>query len=292
MRKYWAARPRLVLPVVLLASLTTAGQRATQSDPQQPLTALLMRAGAFVRSTEVCLSTVIADETYQQDLYPPSIPRSGNRTLSQTLHSEVLFLWLPEKNGWLFVRNVRGVNARIIPDSGDRLDRLLRDSRTDAIQYLQQLEEERSRFNIGPPRTTSDPTLGLQFLDPANQSRFTFSQIGQEKVDGSSATLIAFVEHQRPSAIHVNNVDAPASGTFWVSQSDGTVLRTEINLTTLMLRMVSIRVDFQKDAHLDTWVPVHMTEQYQRATDGELTVTKASYGNFRRFDTSVRVVRP
>jgi hypothetical protein len=286
-------RARRLVPALMLCASATiiANQRVTAIDPEQPLTAVLMRAGAFVRSTEVSLSTVIADETYQQDSYSP-ITRSGTHAITQTLHSEVLFLWLPDKNGWLFVRNVRTVNARTIPDSGDRLDRLLRDSHANVLQYLRQLEEESSRFNIGPPRTTSDPTLGLQFLDPANQPRFAFSRIGTENVGGSVATAIAFTEHQGPSAISVNNANAPASGTIWLNEGDGTVLRTEISFTTLMLPMASIRVDFEKDSHLDSWVPMRMTEQYQRSSDGELTVTSASYTNFRRFDVSVRVTGP
>ncbi len=290
---FFAQRARQLVPaLVLYASATIiASERVSASDPEQPLTAVLMRAGAFVRLTEVSLSTVIADETYQQDTYSP-VTRSGDYSITQKLHSEVLFLWLPEKNGWLFVRNVRAVNARTIPDSGDRLDRLLRDSHANVLQYLRQLEEESSRFNIGPPRTTSDPTLGLQFLDPANQPRFAFRRIGTENVGGSVATAIAFTEQQRPSAISVNNADAPASGTMWLNEADGTVLRTEISFTTLMLPMVSIRVDFEKDSHLDSWVPVRMTEQYQRASDGELTVTNASYNNFRRFDILVRVTGP
>jgi hypothetical protein len=290
---FFSHRARRLVPALMLGASAAiiASQPVTAIGPEQPLTAVLMRAGAFVRLTEVSLSTVIADETYQQDSYSP-ITRSGTRALTQTLHSEVLFLWLPDKNGWLFVRNVKAVNARTIPDSGDRLDRLLRDGHANVLQYLRQLEEESSRFNIGPPRTTSDPTLGLQFLDPANQSRLAFSRIGTEKVGGSVATAIAFTEHQRPSAISVNNADAPASGTIWLNEADGSVLRTEISFTTLMLPMVSIRVDFEKDAHLDSWVPIRMNEQYQRASDGELTVTNASYHNFRRFDVSVRVIEP
>jgi hypothetical protein len=289
----FAQRARQLVPALMICAFATiiASQRVTAIDPEQPLTTVLMRAGAFVRSTEVSLSTVIADETYQQDSYSP-ITRSGMPAITQTLRSEVLFLWLPDKNGWLFVRNVQAVNGRTVPDSGDRLDRLLRDSRANVLQYLRQLEEESSRFNIGPPRTTSDPTLGLQFLDPTNQSRFAFSRIGTEKVGGSLATAIAFTEHQRPSAIRVNNADAPASGTIWLNEGDGTVFRTEIGFTTLMLPRVSIRVDFEKDLHLHSWVPIRMTEEYQRASDGEFTVTNASYSNFRRFDISVRVIEP
>src|SRR5262245_9248513 len=91
---------------MVLAAFTAASPRAAhqRGGRDESVGAMLTRGGTFVRAMEADLSTVIADETYQQDLYPPNLSRSGNRTLSQTLHSEVLFLWLPERNGWLFVR--------------------------------------------------------------------------------------------------------------------------------------------------------------------------------------------
>jgi hypothetical protein len=50
-------------------------------------------------------------------------------------------------------------------------------------------------------------------------------------------------------------------------------------------------VDFRDDAGVGAWVPAEMRERYGNSW-GEQTTGHATYGNYRRFQTSVRLVRP
>jgi len=255
---------------------------------------ILVRAGTFVHDTSQRLSGVIADETYEQEVFV-SFPdsRLGPRIARRAMRSEALFIWLPAANQWMFVRNVVAVDGREVAESGDRLDRLF-NSGVDAAAYLRQLQEENARFDIGPvTRTFGDPTFALRFLDASAQRRFAFDRFGTEVVAGVRATMLTYRERRRPFVIKVNGMDAQSVGRMWIDPVDGVVLRTNLRVMrpSGLGTLASVTVDFQKDAGLDAWVPARMSEQYNSGT-GQTTTAKTSYANFRRFDTSVRIVEP
>jgi hypothetical protein len=208
------------------------------------------------------------------------------------MHSETLFVWLASPTVWMFVRNVRDVDGRAVPDSAERLDRLFTNPTIDTVAYLHQLQQENARFDIGPvARTLGDPTFALRYLEPNTQVRFAFTRAGTERVRGAVATKLAYRERRRPFVVKVDGADAPSSGTMWID-ADGAVLRTQLQVSYPTGRgaAASVTVDFQKDLRLGTWVPWRMVEQYTGS--GELVTGTASYANFRKFDTSIRVVVP
>jgi len=53
----------------------------------------------------------------------------------------------------------------------------------------------------------------------------------------------------------------------------------------------SVTVDFQRDDRLRQWVPSRMTEIYGGGTTQETRCT-ATYANYRRFDSTVRISAP
>jgi hypothetical protein len=283
---------RLLLPVVLVCA-SAAGANAQRSAPK--VEEILLRAGRFVENAATSLSGVIADESYDQQLFAPFVdsgikPRIGRRAM----RSEALFMWVPVASQWMFVRNVVAVDGRPVPDSGDRLDRLFRDSGLDAGAYLRQLQEENARFDIGPVvRTFGDPTFALRYLELDSQMRFSFSRAGTERIGAVRATMLVYRERRRPYVITVDGMDAQSSGTMWIDAAEGAVLRTNLRVARPSGRgtIASITVDFEQDARLGIWVPSRMSEQYNSAS-GQTTIGTASYANFRRFATSVRVIAP
>lgn len=60
----------------------------------------------------------------------------------------------------------------------------------------------------------------------------------------------------------------------------------QVDLLTSRLTVV-----FGPDAQVGTWVPVEMREQYD-SSNGEQTLGRATYSNYRRFRTGGRVVGP
>jgi hypothetical protein len=79
----------------------------------------------------------------------------------------------------------------------------------------------------------------------------------------------------------------------WVDPITGAVLRTEFGVTglnLLNLKDVLIRVEYQRDARLQVLVPSEMEESY--GLDIEVVHGRATYRNYRRFETGGRLVTP
>jgi hypothetical protein len=275
--------------------MVASAQRGGAATREPAVQEILFRAGSFVQNVSASLSGVLAEESYEQDLfaYPfdtGARPRIGRRSMG----SEALFLWLAVANEWMFVRNVLAVDSRPVPDSGERLDRLFKDPPGDTAAYLRELQRENARFDIGPVfRTLGDPTFALRYLEPQSQGRFAFSRKGNERVGTVRATTLAYRERRRPYVVKVDGMDAQSSGTMWIDAAEGAVIRTNLRVLRPSGRgfVASITVDFQKDPRLGAWVPWQMTEQYS-ASNGQTMTGMASYANFRRFDASVRVLAP
>jgi hypothetical protein len=219
----------------------------------------------------------------------------------------MLLWWLPDERVWLSVRNVLSVDGKPVQDSEQRLQRALGVSPDPAVPApgampeddeqpgagvsrtarLHRLQEEGARFDLGPVhRTTSNPTFVLQFLAPDNQPHFMFARERSERVGGARASKFSFVEGRRPTVVRVDGKEVVSTGAVWLRDVDGAVLRTDLTLKISGQTTASITVDFQRNKKLAVWVPSKMVERY-----GDVTCM-STYSNFRRFETSGRLVDP
>jgi hypothetical protein len=268
-----------------LAILVCASLAAQAPDPVQDL---LKRSNQYVQELEKQLAVVIADETYVQALWA----RGARQIASRTIKSEALFMQLPNEDVWLFVRNVLNVDGRAVADSKDRLDRVLAAPGFDYVARLRAIDAESARYDLGQVwRTTGYPTLALRFLLPAYQPRFTFTASGQDRIGGEPVSKIRFAERDGPTVIQVNAANVRSSGIMWLRPSDGGVVKTFVALALPSSLKVSIDVNFAIDARLGLLVPVRMDERYDEIS-GSSTRCSARYSNFRRFETSGRLIVP
>ena len=282
-----------LLVLVSLFAIGAIDSRAAQNEAaareDQVVQPILRRAAAFVHDLRDQLNGVTADESYDQTVASP-LGGAGNGA-RRSIRSEVLFMTLPDIPDLVFVRTVQQVDGRKVPDSTARLDRLFNDPPASPSSYLMQLKQESARFNIGAVlRTTGDPAFALRFLDPKIVPRFVFTRAGTERIGGIDAMKLAFAEQDYPTLIAVNGVSVPAFGFVWVNAADGTLLRTNVRVNTLD-GSASVTVDFQRDDRLRQWVPMRMTETYGGGTTQETRCT-ATYSNYRRFDSTIRVTAP
>ena len=153
--------------------------------------------------------------------------------------------------------------------------------------------------------TAASSTLVLQFLQPAVQPRFAFTFAGATSVKGIDAWRLDFVERGPPTVVTLNGADVPSRGSVWIARDEGTVLETELAQSNEAIHLVAqIRVTFRRDAALAMWLPVRMAEEYKQQQLGwwgtpprtaivnETIECVATYSNFRRFETSGRIVPP
>jgi hypothetical protein len=281
-------KPALVLVVVACVLSVVARAGADRS-----LTDILDRAGRYVVQFEHDFALLVSDEDYRQRLSGESM--AGVR-VRQT-RAEMLFIWLPEQWSWLTVRNVLSVDSRPVPDSQDRLNRALTADRSTRMPQIHALRELGARFNLGSIyRTINDPTLALLFLDPKYQSRFRFSLKGKERVNGVEAWKLAFDENTQPTVIQDNKTNLFSYGSIWVGTSDGAVVRTNLSVTIpLKDTIATVTVDFRWNTRLEMWVPARMAEGYTQSIARRISEhieCVAEYSNFRRFETSSRLVTP
>jgi hypothetical protein len=282
-----------------LALIGLLAVAAPAADEPPALTDLLVQVGRYVRGFQADFATVIGDETYRQRVHLLETIGGSDQTsrAARTMLSEMLFLWVPEDRGWLTVRNVLRVDGAAVPDSHGRLERTLADPAPGMVSRIRRLRDENARFNIGRiQHNFSDPALALQFVDPPVQPRFNFTLRGREIINGLVTWPIAFSERAAPTMITVDGRHALSTGMIWVTSS-GIVVRTRLALAdpTSYFRLGMV-VSFGHDVKLGAWVPVRMEETYSQSRNGgavsEEIACSATYSNFRRFETSARIVPP
>jgi hypothetical protein len=289
----------LIVSALLVVALGSGGLRAAGGAGAGPLADLLTRAGEHVRQFEGDFALVVSDEDYKQQAKGRLYPSSQNRRTQ----SEMVFMWLPDESGWLTVRNVLTADGKPVPDSQHRLNDLLRDTASERLVRLKTLLNESARFNVGHIfRNFNYPTLALSYLDPAIQPRFAFTLGGRERVNGVQTWKVAYVERARPTVIQetatpgsVRGIDLISRGTLWIGEN-GIVHKTVLEVQMPRpLTMASVEVIYRRDDKLEMWVPMRMHETYLQTrgtTINQSIDCVASYSNFRRFETSGRIIPP
>ena len=208
-------------------------------------------------------------------------------------------MWLPDEAVWLTVRNVLAADGRAVPGSERRLDDALHDAGTERVPRLRRLVDESARFNLGRTfRNFNYPTQVLSYFNPALQPRFAFTLAGRERVSGVDTWKVNYEERTTPTVIQGNGADRLSRGAVWIAERDGAIVRTRLDLTIPSeesTAAASVDVEYQRNMKLDMWVPVRMHETYlemRASTVTERIGCEATYSNFRRFETSARMLVP
>jgi len=295
----------MILALVLLLLAAPTAQAGSLPAPGQ----ILARVGDYVRRFETDFAIIISDERYdQKDVVIGDNGRLRSRA-QRAIRSETLFAWVPEQQAWLTARNVLTVDGATVPDSKTRLDAALAENTPDTRARLRRLRDEGARFNVGRIyRNFNDPTLVMQYLDPTYQPRFAFTLLSADRIGGVDAWKIAFAERSKPTLIQTPTVDLVSTGTVWVGRADGSVVRTMLTVEDVLSNTTAqIDVDYRLDPKLGIRVPVRMSETYEQqaleniapagapqrlATRRERIECVATYSNYRRFETSGRLVSP
>lgn len=284
---------RAWFPALAVAvAATAAGAAAQDVDPNT----VLARLHAYLSSYESELSTVITEERLTQ--WPARRDGYGSgrdRTRPHRLRSDVAFVSLPGDAGWLGYRAVQMVNNKAVKRSGLPLEDLLKADSKDGRDRAMALLLEGVRHNLGAPRTINLPSLPLELLHVRNQQRFVIVGTYADRVNGCKALRLEMEEIARPTLIQrPEGGDMPSKVSAWVEPETGRLCRAEVRTKDAQLGAfieALIRVEFRYDAGVEMMVPAKLYEVFfdppRNRGDGE-----ATYGNYRRFRTSGRMVPP
>jgi hypothetical protein len=268
---------------------------ATQAVAQVPdLKTVLERAVGYVSAYEEQLGSVIGDEDYSQ-----TAVWGGGRSQRRRLSSE--FLLTRVENNWFGVRNVLHVNnpelgtARQPPEVGDRYDfsAMFAQPPDQIVQKLNEIARSNTRYNIGDfVRTFNVPTYSLTILRPANFRRFTFERGSEGRIETILAWEVRFSEIAHPTMIReLNGNDQPQQGSFWIDPNTGRILKTETFIDAHTGRAhyrARFVVTYKLNKKLQILVPDKMQEKYD--SEFHRVEGTATYSNFRRFETEVKLV--
>lgn len=274
-----------------------------QSVPPAPLRAILVRAAAYVERFERKFALVVAEEDYRQQIGTGPWQMLPPERVRHT-RAEVVFLWMPDEHLWLAARNVLAVNGSAVPESTRRVEDALTD-RSGRRERLKRIRADSFRYNLGEIyRDINDATFALQFLDTRLQGRFRW-ELEARETGSSDVARIAFTERARPTLIRrENKVDLPATGKVWIESGSGVIRRTRLAVADPERRTrATIDVEFTDVPNADVLVPVAMDESYtQQLLEPargflwrpvtETILGRATYSNFRRFETSGRLIVP
>jgi hypothetical protein len=252
--------------------------------------AVLDRLYSSVQAFSSEYERLVGIEHYTQRL---TGPRTASR--ARQLVSEVFFFGGDERGGAMTVRSVISVDGKEQAPAARAIADALALPASDRFTKLKALADAGARYNLGSLRRNfNDPTLALMLASQGYRSRFRFDVDGREAMGGHLLHGVRFRERDRPTLIRNGRTgrDIPASGVLWTDE-DGIVWRTELRLEKDDIA-ATVVTDFDRDGRLGVMVPVSMREDYRyRDPDDKrlMTVTgEAIYSDFRRFETSARIL--
>jgi len=284
---------------VLVVSLIGIASAASRAQDEGGLDLLLDQLGRYLIAYEAELSSVVAEETYDQQQI--LVVRTGRttgveRVTNRKLISDIAFLRLPNGSLWFGVRDVRMVDKKAVtPDGRSLLDVMKRLNGDGMLSEASRIVAASSQYNLGSMRTINMPTTPLEILHPDHHVQFMFKVAGKDRIDGVSTTKVTFAEFDVPTIIHSTNGDSLfIDGTAWVEPGTGRLWRVELSVkpeqNPRMPRGVQnrLRVDFKLHPELKIMVPSEMRESFFVA--GGRGNGRARYANFRKFSTGARII--
>jgi hypothetical protein len=279
-------RPVGVIGAMLVAVVVAQAQHPPSLD------VLLDRLSAYLLDYETKVVELAASEQYEQ--WIKRRPGWGQETVAKRkFRSTVFLVALPDGHLWYGFRDVSHVDGKALPPRARPMAQLLGEGTVAAYNEALAIMRENARFNIGGVyRTLNLPLQALEMLHPQNRGRFTFSSGGEERLRGTRAFRIAFAERGGPTVVSDGfGGDLLSRGQVWVDMASGTVLRTELQFGGTAERYLKeslLTVDYQRDKKLEMFVPAEMEETY--GFDIEVLHGRATYRNYRRFETGARLV--
>ena len=269
---------------------------ASASADQEPsLNDALRHAATYVANFQRQLSTIVAEESYVQEIKHQQTALGNPILLPRRLRSDLMLVRPDNAERYVEFRDVFEVDGSPVRDRDDRLTRLLNDP--SAGDKLSVIIRESARYNIGNiQRNVNTPLLPLQFLAAANQPRFSFKRerrsapvlrdsSSREITDApvfkvsTETWIVAYQERRRNTIVRTPmGDDLPARGRFWINPDTGAVLVSELVIQGGDLT-ATITVSYQSEPLMGFLVPVEMRETYVALR--ERVEGRATYGRFR-----------
>jgi hypothetical protein len=282
-------RGRLLLPVVTTVGLAVSGAAAAQGDRALEVAE---RLRTYLTAYEPQLGALVAEERFEQAITVVSESGTTQLPRRRVLVSEIGFVRLPDGDAWLGHRRVQSVNGRPVRADAPLLDGLFTGTGADRLSAARRIADENARHNLGHPRTTNVPTLPLDLLHPRHEAAYKVSMRGLDQRAGIRVARLEFVEGPKGALVAYDARSYVRTlVTAWVEIDSGALQRAEVTLIPPVASRENhvVSVEFEPNAQMGVRVPVRLTERFWAGGTGE---GNATYGKYRRFETTARIVKP
>lgn len=291
-------RFRLPGAALLFATAMLPVHAAAPAPPQQEaiaVAAFVTAAADYVRQYEEELTSVVARETYQQQIRAQT-PRVENDPLRRVLTSEIFFMFV-ERQGWMAIRDVLDVDAVPLESRPD-LRRAL--AELPASQVAARFKAYNARYNIGRIRRNfNEPTLALAVLSDRHRARFSFERVPPRRGDNPLLVTLAYRERTTPTFVRgLKGENVFSSGELTLDAATGRITATRMTMKIGSIR-VALSTEYAHEPRLGMAVPVSFSEHYLDGTpprDGrrstvrhEEILCEARYSDFQRFGVQTRI---
>lgn len=255
-----------------VATLSAADGGSSHDD-------LTSKVRAYVGRFEREAASLVAEEHYVQTF--------GSET--RVTRADFVIVKPSEAGPWLGYRDVFEVDGADVRERSSRLLRILETTAPDSLERAEQMTREGARFNIGPPRTVNAPTMPLEILSARNKDRIRLRVKGPLG-DGTPRMLLTIDERPGASIVRTPGGGRVATrGEIVVWPDDGAIAsaRLEFRHGERKGREVELAMSVSYGAvpAIPVRVPIEMREQFIKPAGSGV----ASYSNYRRFQTSVRI---
>lgn len=278
-RRLWV----VVLAAAAMRVALSADARPITQDADPALEAVLTKAAAYIADYRQKLTYVMATERSKQELVGGFAGGGGGRQ-TETLASDVYFVYVPADNVWMAVRDVEIVDGKVLKER-DNVRDLLNSGQAGAAK---ELKIRNARYNLGSIlRNFNEPTLSLLVLDDKHRRRFTFTRQSSR----SDSLTVSFVERTTPTLI-IDTGGAPAysRGELTIDTATGRIEKARLQVRLNGGIDAELTTTYKEDPKLKMWVPSKFEEKYSLGGRRPEKITaESTYSDYSRFDVSVRI---
>jgi hypothetical protein len=219
---------------------------------------------------------------------------SGSMGVPNRIQSDLMFVGA---NGQLVsVRDAYSVNGAKIRDQKPRLLDLLTNITQESWREAQQLSvPSQQYFAAEIVLHMNGPLSALNYLSPADPSRFTYTIEGRKKMDGADVVGLRFEEKAGDNIKYVlgTRYNARVSGKFWLEPATGVIHQTEFYAESKLETGRTV-VTYALSKDLGIWLPSKSVETYQERaeTSGITGMGAGGPATSRRLEATVQYANP
>ena len=275
------------------AEIQNNGEPTLQSDPV--LQAVLEKAGAYAKEYRKLCRELVAEEKLIQKEYD----KKGRLKNQRLFISDYLVVTLPsDPESTVEFRDIISIDGKTLVRKNQGLLELFRKKSSNAFEEAEKIARESTKHNLGRKTYSNMVNFGLNFIHPEFHDRIVYQLIEPGTALQDGMLVLEFREFTDETALRAvtpfGKKPIPSRGRIWLSQPDAKVLKIDFTFKQdAAFYPIAGRYISEYQPGPDNLLLPSRFEEYfydPEVPDRLLFESLATYSNFRRFSTEVKIV--